>query len=175
MGMDKINSAENTTFEAMAKAIVRGRIDEVHIRLNRGANPFLKKYLNNLVDCAELAGELEVRDLIVNHGLDHARSMSNPKCLMDSIMSGRTDMVLAALESGADPRSISPSGYSVLAIALARNDARGDAIARELLMLGADCMFKEPIGRSSLKNSIHQCHVSHVEMMLNLSAGLSHE
>lgn len=173
MDTEQINSAKDSTFETMAKAIRRGRIAEVRIRLNLGASPFLTRYLNNLVDCAELAGRLDIREVIVNHGLDHARSGSNPNCLMKSIISGRIDMALAALECGADPGSINPSGYSVLAFALARNDARGNAMASELLKRGADCMFKEPLGMGLLRNSIQKGDAPRVEMMLNLSVGLA--
>ena len=131
-------------------AAANGDAAMVQRLLKAGANPRAARWNGEAaVMIAAGAGSLDaVRHLVLGGAdVNVAEPRRGQTALMWAAAEGHPDVVAGLLEIGADPKTVSKSGFNALAFAVAKNDAES---ARLLLAAGLDPNFTLPSGNKIL-------------------------
>jgi uncharacterized protein len=140
--------------------------------LKAGANPRAARWNGETaVMIAAGAGNLEtVRHLVLNGAdVNVAEPRRGQTALMWAAAEGHADIVAALLEIGANPKTVSKSGFNALAFAVAKNDA---ASARLLLAAGLDPNFTLPSGNKILMMAMAYGHTEVASVLLDAGADI---
>ncbi len=120
---------------------------------------------------AASAGNLDAVRQLVLHGakVNVAEPRRGQTALMWAAAEGHSDVVGALLEIGADPKTVSKSGFNALAFAVAENDV---ASARLLLAAGLDPNFALPSGNKILMMAMAYGHTEAASVLLDSGADI---
>jgi ankyrin repeat protein len=118
------------------------------------------------------AGNLETVRQLVLHGADVnvAEPRRGQTALMWAAAEGHADVVGALLEIGANPKTVSKSGFNALAFAVAKNDV---ASTRRLMAAGLDPNFTLPSGNKLLMMAMAFGHTEAAGALLDGGADIT--